>query len=184
VLLCVSKNPSWTARKPPHRLLHGLPLLLVLHNHPNQPPETACLRPASTVPHLHWRLVAKKWFWEPLSGVWMPRLLLSRRRNGCGSSKCSPDLLFPRGPPPTAAGYVPAASARKVPPLTRPHSSSACSSFRARVACTEFEFGEVRCDLRRDRGGAAVASVWGRRRTQGPLFDGWTAQIDLAYPFG
>jgi hypothetical protein len=26
-------------------------------------------------------------------------------------------------------------------------------------------------------GAAAVACVWGRRRTQGPLIDGWTAQI-------
>jgi hypothetical protein len=39
-----------TARERPHRLLHDLPLLPLLHDHPNQPPGTARLRPASTVP--------------------------------------------------------------------------------------------------------------------------------------
>jgi hypothetical protein len=182
VLLCVSKNPSWTARKPPHRLLHGLPLLLVLHNHPNQPPETACLRPASTVPHLHWRLVAKKWFGSLSRACgchvycYHDEEMVVVQANAHRSYSFPVVRLLPR-----SAMCLPLLPERY--PLTCPH-SSACSSFRARVACTEFEFGEVQCDLRRDRGAAAVASVWGRRRTQGSLFDGWTAQIDLAYPFG
>jgi hypothetical protein len=45
-----ANGPSQTARERPHRLLHDLPLLPLLHDHPNQPPETARLRPASTVP--------------------------------------------------------------------------------------------------------------------------------------
>ena len=44
--------------------------------------------------------------WEPLSGVWMPRLLLLRRRNGRGSSNCSPEPLLRRGPRDTVAGAV------------------------------------------------------------------------------
>jgi hypothetical protein len=44
--------------------------------------------------------------WEPLSGVWMPRLLLLRRRNGRGSSNCSPEPLLRRGPRDTVAEPV------------------------------------------------------------------------------
>ena len=107
------QNPSRTAWELPHRLLHGLPLLPL----PSEPTSRNCLsspRQHRSTPTL--AIGGQEVVWEPLSSVWMPRLLLLRRRNGCGSSNCSPDLLLPRGPPPTAVGYVPAASARKVPP--------------------------------------------------------------------